>query len=267
MAYPLTFHQTFRPELPHMSNLLSIDQGIFSKEKLSHIFCIPTGKVSGKVEANLLYAQAAGLLRFSKNGNNFKINRTQIGSVIFDNDSFLEEYCTKVFIHYMFCKLNSELVLWEMLFRTFHKGVKQFYRKDFLQYISKKLPGRDKIKLSPLWGAYIGNNALLNIGILNSNDDLFSFGRVDILENSVYWYGYLLLHFLKEIDSKRLDFTLDEILQNGFSAIFGWKPDEVRHILNLLGNENIVGINKQFSNYHIYIHRGPEDIVSDLTFS
>ena len=267
MAYPFTFHQTFKPELHHISNLLSIEKGIFSKEELSHIYSIPTGKVSGKVEVNLLYAQAAGLLRFKKTNKKFKINRTKIGSVIYKDDSYLEEYCTKVLIHYMFCKLNSKLILWEMLFRTFHKGVKQFYSEDYSKYIGQKLLGKDNIKLAPLWGTYIGESPLLNIGILKFHDnELFSFGRVDILENLVYWYGYIILDFLKEIDSERLDFTLDEILKNGFSTIFGWKRDELKYILNLLENENIISTNKQFINYHIYVNRNQKDIVHNLNY-
>lgn len=267
LPYPLSFHQTFKPERSHISSLLSIDKGTFSKEEISHSFSIPTGKVSGKVEVNLLYAQAARVIQFTKSSDVFNIKRTSLGNIVYDNDNYLEEYLTKLLFHFMYCKNNSELLLWEMLFRDYHMGLKQFKEEEFKRYAKNQFGGEKNIKLAPLLGTYIGDNALINFGLLNStNPNSYSFGRVDIIGSYVYWYSYFLGIFLQEIDPNRQDFTFDEILKNGFTLIFGWNGDELKKILVLIENTGIISLNKQFSNFHIYLHQDPKELISYLEY-
>ena len=103
----MNFHQTFKPEREHISSLLSIGEIVATKEELSQRLFIPTGKKSGKVEVNLLYARAAGLLNFTKKNDFYAIERTDLGNLIMDNDSFLEHEITQIYIHYMFCTKYS----------------------------------------------------------------------------------------------------------------------------------------------------------------
>lgn len=261
MAYHLNFHQTFKPEAIHIGNLLTIDHGKFSKDYLSQKFCIPTGKTSGKVEVNLLYAQAAGLLKFKKNDNDFTIQRTPIGKIINEEDSFLEAYCTKIYLHYMFCTLKSDLLLWEILFKSFHRGINEFSRNEFNDYLNKKKSIKTKIKLAPLFGTYTGEKPIIDINVLNKKEkNVYSFGKVQILESLVDWYGYLLIDFVQRLNPNRIDFKLDEILKNGYSSIFSWNQDDIRHLLNLLYNKKIIDVNTQFSNWHITLVKNFDDL-------
>ncbi len=266
MSYPLNFHQTFKPERIHISSLLSIEKTSKTKEELSHIFSIPTGKVSGKVEVNLLYAKAAGLLKLVKAENILHVERTPLGNFVYNNDSFIDEYITKVLFHFMFSRLKSDLILWETLFRNYHRGIKQFKSYSFAEFSNKMLT-RKRINLTPLWGTYIADDALINIGLLTlQGKDIYIFGRVDIIDNYAFWYAYFLIIFCQGIDSNRRDFTLEEILQSGFASIFGWNKKEFTQILEILQYVNLIDMNKQFSNFHIYLTKTNEDILNKLEY-
>ena len=61
----LNFHQTFPPNLEYLSRLLEITDMTddLTKEEISEITGIPTGKSSGKVEPHVEYGIYMGLLK------------------------------------------------------------------------------------------------------------------------------------------------------------------------------------------------------------
>ena len=266
MAYNLNFHQTFKPERNHISSLLSIEHLNATKEEISHQFSIPTGSSSGKVEVNLLYSQAAGLLTFTKKKELFIINRTHLGDVIYENDSFLEHELTQLLFHYMFCSKNSELVLWELLFTNYHKGSYKVEVTDFRKFAEKTLSAKN-IKFAPLWGTYISEDPLINIGVLKHyKKGEYHFGEISIISHYFHWYALFLYHFLQEFDNNRNNFTLEELQFSGFPQIFGWDSGNIRKILELIESKNYLNLNKQFSNYHIYLNKDLDELINTLTY-
>ena len=265
MSYSLSFHQTFKPERVHISSLISFKSLTATKEDISHQFAIPTGKTSGKVEVNLKYAQAAGLLTFYKQKGEYHIKRTNVGDFIFYNDEYLEDELSQLLIHYMFCKKSSPLILWSFLFTDFHKSFKSFSRGEFLKYAGQKL--NSSINFSPLIGTYIGDNPLINIKLLNQKDNSnYLFGKFKMIDHYVHWYAFFLLDFLNDIDGSRLDFTLSELQYSGFPEIFGWNSTDVKNLLHMIEKIGTVSLNKQFNNYHIYINKNLPDALSNLYY-
>ncbi|MCF8001390.1 MAG: DUF4007 family protein [Halanaerobiales bacterium] len=269
MPYNINFHKTFKPERIYIKNLLSIDSRKATKEELSHEFSIPTGESSGKVIPSLRYAEAAGILKFKSVDNKLIIDRTLLGEIIYDNDFALEEYKTKLLFHFMFCKKNSKLVLWEALFRKFNKYWDKFYKDDFLKYARKNVdPNVNKKNIAPLWGTYLSNNmdnAFINIGLIKQDENgKIQFCKSDILKNYVNYYSFFLYIFLNEVDSSKDDFTFNEIIKEGFSSIFCWNNKDLRKFLLMSEDFNYININKQFNNYHIYKNNSIEDMIKNL---
>jgi len=266
MAYNLNFHQTFKPEKNHISNLLTINTLTATKENLSHQFGIPTGKSSGKVEVSLLYAQAAGLLSYHKKHENLIIKRSIIGTIVYENDSYLEHELTQLLFHYLFCSKNSKLQLWELLFTKYHKGIKEIDVSDFTNY-SQKTFNVEKIRLAPLWGTYISEDPLIDVGVLKPLDKgSYKYSKVSIIEHYVNWYSFFLYHFMSELDSHRKEFTIEELLYHGFHNIFSWNSGELRTVLELVESQEKLSLNKQFKNYHIYLNQALPLLIDGLEY-
>jgi len=265
MKFALNFHQTFKPERTHISSLISFQKLSATKEEISHKYAIPTGKTSGKVEVNLKYAQAASLLTYQRDKGNYNICRSYIGDFLYDNDEYLEDDLSQMLIHYMFCKKNSPLILWSLLFNDFHKSYKSFNRENFQQFVEKRLDS--KINLSPLLGTYIGENPLIDIKLLKQDgNNKFTFGKINMINQYVYWFAFFMLDFLTEIDNSRLDFTFSEIQYSGFPEIFGWNSSDMKNLLHLIEKIGVVSLNKQFDNYHIYLNKNPKEILANLIY-
>jgi hypothetical protein len=265
MNYNLNFHQTFKPEREYIASLISFKNLSDSKEAISHRFGIPTGKSSGKVEVNLYYAQAAGLLEFFKKNGLLVINRTQLGDVVYSHDNFLEHEMTQLYFHYMYCSNTSSLVLWKLLFTSFRNISQQFNIQDFQDFATKKFSGNN-IKTAPLVGTYVSDNEpLVNLGLLQNIDkQVFKFGKIDILSTYYLWYTYFVYYQLLSINKLRSDFTLDDLLNTGFMNIFGWESNQLRWLLELIESKGYLFLNKQFENYHIHLNYNINDLISEL---
>jgi len=267
MAYNINFHQTFKPERSHISELLTIKNLTATKEEISHQFGIPTGKSSGKVEVNLLYAQAAELLNFTKSKDLITIERTYLGDKIYENDSYLEHELTKLLIHYMFCTKDSKLLLWELLFTNYHKGKNTVDATEFKKFAEKKINVQN-IKLAPLLGSYFSEDPIIDIGILNKSkiNNVYNFGKTEIIQFYSSWYAFFVYHFLFRFDHTRMDFTLEEFQFSGFPHIFGWDNADLRTVLELIEVSGYLTLNKQFSNYHIYLNKNIIELIDSLEY-
>jgi hypothetical protein len=266
MKYNINFHQTFKPERAHISNLLTCESLNGTKESISHRCGIPTGKSSGKVEVNLLYAQAAGLLTLSKTSGELVIKRSFLGDIVHNNDSFLDHEISQLIFHYNFCKNTSPLILWNLLFSDFKSISKVFKIFKFKQFVERKL-GYNNIKTSPTIGTYISDfEPLIDLGLLEEQEQEYSFGRIEIISSYSCLYAYLLYDQLLAIDPNRRDFTLDELTRIGFHLIFGWDTSDLRNLLEILETKNYISINKQFSNFHIHILKKKDELIENLYY-
>jgi hypothetical protein len=264
VSYNLNFHQTFKPESEFISRLLSIEELSATKEELSHRFGIPTGQSSGKVEVSLLYGQAAGLLSFSKESGVYHISRTPLGSKIYEIDSYFENQTTKLLFHFMYCSIRTELVLWRALFVDYRAISPTLDIKEFQDFASRKFKANN-VKTAPLIGTYLSEEPLVGLGLLVRIDsNTCSFGNIDILTSAVEYYAFFVFFELQGIDPSREEFTLSELINNGFSRIFGWDNGQMREVLELIEREGLVILNKQFDDYHIRMNASIDDLVSIL---
>ena len=264
MSYNLNFHQTFKPESEYISRLLSIGELSATKEELSHRFGIPTGKSSGKVEVSLLYAQAARLINFSKESGVYHICRTALGSKLYDIDSFFENQTTELLFHFMYCSFQAELVLWRALFIDYRAISPTLDIQDFQDFASRKFQAHN-VKTAPLIGTYISEDPLVGLDLLIRIDsNTCQFGNVDILTSSVEYYALFVFFELLAIDPSREEFTLSELIDNGFNRIFGWDKTQMREVLELIEREGFAILNKQFDDYHIRMNTSIDHLIDIL---
>ena len=88
----LEFHKTFSAETGYVSKILqlAIEKISGTKDELSKISGIPTGKTSGKVIPHIKYAAYMGLIDYSVDGKGvYALSATKLGEEIFMQDPFL----------------------------------------------------------------------------------------------------------------------------------------------------------------------------------
>ncbi|MCJ8343045.1 MAG: hypothetical protein MJH09_09410, partial [Cetobacterium sp.] len=92
----LNFHQALSFSKDYLAKILKISDGssFLTKEEISEITGIPTGKSSGKVVPHIYYGLYMGLITFSYENKRYNLNRTSLGNLILKEDSYLTENLT-----------------------------------------------------------------------------------------------------------------------------------------------------------------------------
>lgn len=257
MAYNINFHQTFKPEIKLIRKFLESPIKDLTKEDISEFLSIPTGDSSGKVIPMIKYCAAAKLINYNINRKLISIQLTKLGNNILSLDeSFLESYEVQTFIHYQFCTINSDLELWEVLFRKFSSLNRSFSREMFINYANNLLGTKiTKKTIQPVINTYIDDNCLQNIDLISLNDKLFKFNRIRILDFNYKWYAYFLYDFLTRLDNSKLDFHFSKLKIEGFATIFGWSDEDLYHVLNILDKNGYICFEKQYNDPYISLKK------------
>ena len=74
----VNFHKTFSPQDSYLAKILELAVNGYSgtKEDISAVTGIPTGKTSGKVIPHILYAYYMGLIKYQLNKGIYSLNVT-----------------------------------------------------------------------------------------------------------------------------------------------------------------------------------------------
>lgn len=262
--YNLNFHQTFKPEKLHLSSLLELPNGKYSINEISHSCGIPTGKSSGKVDVTLHYLKAASLINYEAKNGIYEIQKTLMGDFIADEDPFLENYETKLYFHYMYTYINTLLIMWRQLFIEFQSFTlsNTFNREDLLDFYKKS--NTQKIHtINPILGTYTNKDSLIDINILQIVDrNSFKFNECPIIEQYSKWFLLFLTHTLRQIDKDRESFLLKELSETKFEFVFcWWEPTDLAKLVLLLEEQNLIYLNKQLDEIHIYLKYSLSEVV------
>ena len=115
----VNFHKTFAPQDSYLSKILELasEQYIGTKEDISEVTGIPTGKTSGKVVPHILYAYYMGLIYYKFERGGYTLSLTPLGKLVRENDKYLFEDITKMICHYSLCDEYTGANIWSFVYR------------------------------------------------------------------------------------------------------------------------------------------------------
>lgn len=265
MNIDLNFHNTFPPTLNYISRLLYLasEGDFFTRDEISKITGIPTGKISGKVEPHIFYAYYMGLTEknLSKKNGKHKIELSPLGRVINHEDPGLVENITQLILHVYLTSPSHGAILWSSIIREilpkYKNGISTLILMDEL---SKRFTS--KIKLGPFYSSY--KDTFRDINLLTVEKD--SIRRVPHKIKSEFIYVYALALFIEwEIKFKdSIEITSTNLEQLKFGATFGWDLEQEYFILEKLNEIDLLSLNRQLTPYTIIKHSDSSDVIKLL---
>ncbi|MFB5089183.1 DUF4007 family protein [Psychrobacillus sp. PGGUH221] len=262
MEYQINFHQTFAPEteaIAHLMQLASVNNEYLTKEEISSLTTIPTGKSSGKVVPNILYAQAMGLISTIKESTKYSLTLTDLGKEILKEDPFLTEELTLWLCHYKLASFSSPAVMWSTIFSAVGVNKSRVLTMDNIEtLLTQKLGLKKEIisirnekkgnknPITPFKTGYITEKAFGPLNIINDTGTEIEFSSHKVSRAYKYLYAYLLLSQWEEILPSRTDITFDDLINTlGYGFPFMWNDSNVMEVLEMLEEESIIVLNRQ----------------------
>lgn len=250
----LNFHQTFPPDGNMISRLLTSD--IFnialSKEEISQLTGIPTGKSSGKVEPHIKYAEYMGLLRDSFSEGKHTLTLTPLGKCILEEDPSLSEKVSILTCYLQMTSAFDGAPLWETI-------VSEVLPRN--RFIIAESALRDILSRE--------TEVVINYGpFFSSLEDAF-FSPLQIVERSgeslrtkkqryeadmIYVYAYA---FFKEWETRypsRDELTADEISTILMPGSMGWLSQDFYLIMEHMQEKGLLSFNRQLVPYIVTKH-------------
>lgn len=248
----LEFHQTFAAETGYIAKILQLAMENISgtKEELSKISGIPTGKSSGKVVPHIRYAAFMGLIEYSVESKNvYSLSPTKLGEEIFMQDPFLHEEISLWLCHYGMCRKKAGAPQWEYLVHTAHPGFGEAVPQDriFSQAQTWCEVSMDNM-LKKVFGVAKGcytRSCFEGLDYLRWED------TVEFVEHTeqfdlAFVYAYALLDSWDRLFPGKQEITDFDIKDEiGFGRIFGLNEDEYNYVLDALSYEGIISVNRQ----------------------
>lgn len=267
----LNFHSTFSPDFDYITKILEIadDCEGLTKEEISEITGIPTGKSSGKVEPHIMYSKYMNLIEFEKNNGRYKIYTTDLGKVIKEEDLYFLEYISKLVCNYFLTSKTGGATLWNLIFRDMPQKCGDNIKESLiLREIEEGFNCTTRI--SAFKSCYKNQKSLasLNLIYFDENSDKsnnIKFNKNIYDEDSIYVYAYTLIKDLERLDKDRKEFTIDEIIEKiAWNRGFCWDEKLTLMVFEKLNDMNIITLNRQLNPITLIINKSSESIVNEL---
>lgn len=241
---PLTFHNTFAPEVPYLSKIMyfAACQRQGNKNEISDATGIPTGTSSGKVGPTINYAQGMGLIQVERGSDyGFALSLTDLGKEVFEQDRYLKENVTQWLLHLMFCRREGGAEAW---YKVFAEGDlplgKRFSSEDVSKYLHTK-----KENVSPLWRMYLNESGFTLCHVLEEKGGLLVRGFAPESSEYFYAYAYFLLflweeHFPNDQQVATSDF---ETTTKAFATL-GFRELEANVLIDWMANSGFLKVDR-----------------------
>jgi hypothetical protein len=242
----VNFHKTFAPQDSYIAKILELAEQKYtgSKEKISELTGIPTGKTSGKVVPHIIYAYYMGLISYRLNKGIYSLELTELGDIVYKNDRYLFEDITKLICHFNICDEKEGAYIWSFVYRQLplmfdedisEEALKRKY-KDFFQI---------DVDIRPLKKSYTDDGLWSALNILDFSNGL----RINSSyynDMMLYIYSYTLFSSWDKYFPSQQEITIDQIITSlNWSKRFGFDEDETIYALDQMEEENMVKVNKQ----------------------
>lgn len=271
----LDFHQTFKPEKNCLCNLLMALPECDEKtvQEISKITGIPTGKSSGKVVPSIWYLTYMGLIQSSLSDSKYKLQYTELGNKIMEEDPGIMEELTLLLMHCMLTRMHSGAELWSFIINTMlpmHNGK---VRKDTAEKEIELRYGK-KVNVSPFNGTYVGLFSQLNL--ISLTDEGYLQNKHLFNEEFIYLYGLVLYEYWDEWiqgmeESEKVknkvsntEITAAQLWETKFRYPFGWSEQEEYHTLEKLHDKGIITLNRQMVPFVLRKAMTKEEVMAEL---
>lgn len=267
----VNFHKTFVPEEVYITKILELAEKNFSgtKEQISDITGIPTGKTSGKVIPHIKYAYYMGLINYQFEKSAFILSLTSLGETVLNQDKYLFEDITKLICHFNICDKDKGAYIWSFIY---FKQSLMFEVKISLDLLKKKCCDLFLVDadVSPLKRAYRNDGFWGKLGIFDTQ--CLSDKSGELCLNSLFYndvfkfaYAYTLFSawdiYMKDTGEITTDQVVDILMWN---KRLGFDEDEMLFVLEELEAEGLVRLNKQLAPYTVIRNAETNDILPRL---
>ncbi|MDQ2087089.1 hypothetical protein RBH29_11700 [Herbivorax sp. ANBcel31] len=264
----INFHQTFYPDLQHISKInieIANNYDEITKEEISNITGIPTGKSSGKVEPHIYYSNFMNLIEYEKASGKYRIIRTELGELVSEEDPYFLEDITKQICNYF---LTSKFFGADIWFYICRKLVFQYgnnLSEKLIKESTEKEFNVELLNLTPFRSCYLTNNSLQSINFIDIDNNIYIFKPLRYNPQYAYAYAYTLIKELEEYDSKRKEFTVNEVFNEIlWNRGFGWNEDEAMSVIEKISEKGILNINRQLNPATVLINKNSGDLLSNI---
>ena len=245
----VNFHKTFSPQDSYLAKILELAVNGYSgtKEDISAVTGIPTGKTSGKVVPHILYAYYMGMIKYRLNKGIYSLNVTPLGRIVYDNDKYLFEDISKLICHYHICEPHYGAYIWSFIYTHLPLMLDETIsdealKKKYNEYFDLN------VDISPLKNTY-SDGFLSVLNLLDFSEGL-KINSSYYRDNMLYVYAYLLLTSWEKLFPNAQEITFDQISNElKWNKILGFDDEEMLFTLEQLENEGIVQLNKQLVPY------------------
>lgn len=260
----VNFHKTFAPQDSYITKILELAQQNYcgSKEEISIITGIPTGKTSGKVVPHIKYAKYMGLISYSCEKGKYSLQLTELGILVLNEDPYLFEDITKLICHYNMADGEQGALIWSFLYVQLPLMLNDSISISSLKKKADEFFQQD-VDFSPLKKAYTDG--------FWSTQNLIEFGNDFCIPNAYYNDGFRYLYAYTLLDSwdKQLntvqEITTDQITETLFwNKRFGFDYDEMIFALEELEHMGYLQINKQLLPFTVIRTTNTSDILPHI---
>lgn len=261
----LNFHQTFKPEKKHITELiiLASNNPSMTIDEISLATGIPQGKSSGKVIPHLEYARFMGIVNFELKNGLYSLSLTDLGQLILDEDIGLSESITLLLLHSMLIRASKGADLWNFCFTKF---VKKYGNTTKYGYFENEVNNNFncEVNLGPLKCSYSDFFTELNFLVLDKNSNLFQVNSINYDSEYDYLYAYVLYEYWDILFPLQDEISADEFDKLDFGKCFGISHSEELNILEKISELNLIRINKQLMPFTILKLSTKEQIVTEI---
>lgn len=262
----LNFHETFKPEKQYIAAILEIadNSDFYSVKDISLKTGIPSGSSSGKVEPHIVYANYMGLIEYEKKDSCYKLSKTKLGKLVYDEDPGLQEELTIELCHGMILREIKGAPLWSSIFKKIFPRYRDGIKKDLLlRELNVVFEGKANTKnIAPFFGSFESFFNTLNV--LTINSDFIKLLSAPFNKEFLYMYAYILIEYWEEIFPNQNEITSNQLDELVFGKVFGWDTRSEYGILEHLSDKGIIRLNRQLVPYTILKLIGKDDILNLL---
>jgi len=195
----LSFHQNFRLERNNIAKILKCikDNPTITNVEIYEATGIGIGKdpQHGKVLPTILYSLYGGLIMKEQVDGQRHLKLSDVGEIVFDNDSYLRKRVSHWVMHYHLSRMDSDAEAWAFFIHEFLQHHGSFTRKELEAALAEKFEGKATVKsINPgvLLSCYIDEeNALGKLRLLRERKRGEYFRATPNIPNA-YLVGYLL---------------------------------------------------------------------------
>lgn len=235
----LNFHQTFPPDASAISTLLSVaeEETAYTKEEISDITGIPTGKSSGKVEPFIKYAQFMGLLEDEYHDKKHLLKLTSLGKEVKYQDEALQEKAT-IYLCHSNMVLSSGASLWNFVFSNiFPRYGNKLKMTTFMDALKVQYKVTD-VNMSPFYTSYSG--MFRKLAVLKTTPEEVKCTFLPFKDAYINIYAYILLKEWESLHDGILELTADDFYAMNVDAKLCLSRSDFDKVLSTLESHGII---------------------------